>query len=178
MFHSKTEKNSDLRSYSVSVSVAGGGEKKEFFSLSWRLETTPYSTKYTYGAKHDWKWAGKQFHFQPVRLPPGGANHRQYSLPLCLGSVGEYEYFLIFSSTGDTCVRSTTAIVARTTRAWVDPAVVRATESSPDVPKTVNKRPTVEIFLQVPRQLDEAPVKTPFLACNSMILGLPLERSS
>jgi len=53
MFHSKTEKNSDLRSYSVSVSVAGGGEKKEFFSLPGRLETTPYSTKYTYGAKHD-----------------------------------------------------------------------------------------------------------------------------
>jgi hypothetical protein len=53
-----------------------------------------------------------------------------------------------------------------------------APESSPDVPKTVNKRPTGEIFLRVPQQPDEAPVKTLFLACNSMSLGLPLERSS
>jgi len=42
MFHSKTEKNSDLRSYSVSVSVAGGGEKKDFFPCpgGWRPHRT------------------------------------------------------------------------------------------------------------------------------------------
>jgi len=51
-------------------------------------------------------------------------------------------------------------------------------ESSPDVPKTVNQRPAGEFFLRVPQQPDEAPLKTPFLACNSTILGLPLERSS
>jgi hypothetical protein len=50
--------------------------------------------------------------------------------------------------------------------------------SRPDVPKTVNERPTGEIFLRVPQQPDETPIKTPFLACNSTILGLPLERSS
>jgi len=57
-------------------------------------------------------------------------------------------------------------------------SVGSATESSPDVPKTVNQRPAGEFFLRVPQQLDEAPLKLPFLACNSTILGLPLERSS
>jgi hypothetical protein len=38
-----------------------------------------------------------------------------------------------------------------------------AAESSPDVPKTVNKRPTGEIFFTVLRQPDEQPLKTPFL---------------
>ncbi|MFN9979920.1 MAG: hypothetical protein ACK53Y_08415, partial [bacterium] len=42
-------------------------------------------------------------------------------------------------------------------------AKVARTESSPVVPKTVNKRPTGEIFLTVLRQPDEQPLKMPFL---------------
>ena len=37
------------------------------------------------------------------------------------------------------------------------------TESSPVVPKTVNKRPFGEIFFTVLGQPDEHPLKTPFL---------------
>jgi hypothetical protein len=36
-------------------------------------------------------------------------------------------------------------------------------ESSPDIPKTVKKRPTGETFITVLQQPDEPPLKTPFL---------------
>jgi hypothetical protein len=51
--------------------------RKENKSLPQRLESTPSGTKYTYVAKHVWKWTQKWFQFQLVCLPPGSANHRQ-----------------------------------------------------------------------------------------------------